>query len=229
MTEEEDYQAYRPRGASAKEILTPVEDAIAPVPEDATTPSPKKRGYFYHVGKWLRRVAQGMLPVIAGPQDDLGEGSVIRPCATVHDMPQSAAASPSVQRPTLTGLRCGGSDHVAGQGPSPNSIRKSSVAANPSLSRRVSCQFESVPQAGPSDGNGGSGDGALSWQRMEALLTRMQAHHDAVVERSEARIMRALQHERLLIQKLLANNSSTSGVESAMLRVMPFYDFSTKR
>ena len=40
--------------------------------------------------------------------------------------------------------------------------------------------------------------------------------------RSEARIMHMLQQERLLIQKLLAGVTS-SGVDSAMLRVMPFY------
>lgn len=196
------------------------------MPEEATIPSPKKRCHVF--GDWLWRVAHLVLPVVSGPTEDRDEVSVMRPCATGFDTP-SLGPSPGVQRPLPSAFKRGGSDHAVGGGASPKPIRKLSVKDVPTGSRRVSCQVEPVSRAGVSDYSEGDGEGEPSWQRMEALLTRMQAHHDAVVERSEARIMRALQHERLLIQKLLANNSSTSGVESAMLRVMPFYDFSAKR
>ena len=57
---------------------------------------------------------------------------------------------------------------------------------------------------------------------LDAAVERLAAQHAAALAAAEARLVQLLQHERLLVQKLLAGVTST-GVDAAMLRVMPFY------
>ena len=64
--------------------------------------------------------------------------------------------------------------------------------------------------------------GGDSARHIEHLCAQLAQQNAEALAQTESRIMATLQRERLLIQKLLAGVTS-SGVDSAMLRVMPFY------